>query len=350
MKIKLLLISLFTCGFLINAGAQDPQFSQFYASPQQLNPAMTGVHPGQWRAVANYREQWGSVLKDRPFRTVSASFDMKTPVGRDDFFAYGITALRDEAGLAGYTRLSTDLSLSYMKQLGGSRYRGFDQFLIGGVQIGLGQHSLNPEDLWYSTQFDLTTESIDQTIASGETIASSSDMYLNINAGLLWYAVFDDNQSLYFGGAFHHVNSPEVSFISNNGIESLDTKWTAHIGGEIPFSSKLSILPAVAVIGQGPSLFALYGANFRLTNRDWKEIALRAGAWGHMVKDYNGGLATPAVTFTAILEIERLNIGFSYDLASNQLAPPTNGRGAFEVSVIYYQPGTRKVKVECPKM
>ncbi len=350
MKIKLPILIGLISFFAFSVQAQDPQLVQFYAAPLQLNPAMAGVHPGKWRAVANYRQQWNSILNTRPFRTISASFDAKSPVNRGDFVAYGFTAMRDEAGQADYTRTSVDASLAFMKQLDGSRYRSYDQYLIGGAQLGFGQHSLDPDNLWFSSQFNNSTESIDQTISSGETIENSSDLYVNLNAGLLWYAVFDDNKSFYVGGALHHINAPKVSFIENSNAPSLDTKWTAHLGGEIPFTSNLSILPAVAVVGQGPSLISLYGANFRFTNRDWNELAIRAGAWGHLVKDFNGSLATPAVTFTAILEVERWNVGISYDVSANQLSPPTNGRGAFELSVIYYQPGSRREKVECPKM
>lgn len=335
--------------FALSASAQDPQFIQFYNSPLQLNPALTGVHPGKWRAILNYREQWHNILGANPYRMMSATFEAKTQVGRGDYFAYGITALRDQAGKSGYTRTNGDLSFSYMKGLGGSRYRGFDQFLIAGGQVGFGQHSLDPEKLWFSDEWDVQAESINQGTTS-EVISSTSDLYMNVNAGLLWYAVFDDNQSLYVGGALHHVNAPKVSFIANNGEEEIGMKWVAQMGGEIPFSNNLSILPAVVAIGQEENFLAMYGANFRLTNRDWKEIALRAGAWGHLVKDFNGGMATPAVTFTAILEMERWNLGVSYDVAANQLSPPTNGRGAFELSLIYYQPASRRFKVECPKM
>ena len=222
MKLRLLITSILGILFFGDIHAQDPQLIQFYAAPLQLNPAMTGVYPGKWRAVANYREQWNSILNTRPFRTVSASFDAKSEVGQGDYFAYGFTALRDEAGQSNYTRTSVDLSLAYMKQLGGSRYSAFDQFLVGGAQIGFGQHSLSPDRLWYSSQFNSVTEEVDQSLASGETIMGSSDMYLNINAGLLWYAVFDDNQSLYVGGALHHVNQPGVSFVANNSEVSLE--------------------------------------------------------------------------------------------------------------------------------
>ena len=40
--------------------AQDPQYSQFYAAPQYLNPAFTGMTI-QDRIVINYRHQWPSI-------------------------------------------------------------------------------------------------------------------------------------------------------------------------------------------------------------------------------------------------------------------------------------------------
>jgi type IX secretion system PorP/SprF family membrane protein len=350
MKIRTTIFILITLGFAIQAEAQDPQFSQFYNSPLQLNPAMAGVHPGKWRVIANYREQWNSILDTRPFRTVSASFDARSRVGRGDFIAYGVTLLRDQAGKSSYLRQSGDFTLSYMKQLDGSRYRGYDQYLIGGVQLGIGQHSIDYQNLWFSTQFDNGTELVDRTLATGETLDETSGIYANINAGLLWYAVFEDNKSLYIGGSLQHVNAPKVSFNQLDGEESLDTKWVAHAGGELPFNHNFSLLPAVAVMGQGPSMQSIFGLNLRYTNRDWQELAIRTGAWGHLVKDLNKSLAMPAVTFTAILEVERWNIGISYDVNANQLSAPTNGRGAFELSLIYYQPATRKEKVNCPKL
>ncbi|MCU0347536.1 MAG: PorP/SprF family type IX secretion system membrane protein [Saprospiraceae bacterium] len=346
-KLTTLLALLF---FSINLMAQDPQFVQFYASPLQLNPAMTGVHPGKWRAIANYREQWSSFLGSKPFKTLSASFDMKSRIGRGDYLAYGVTLLRDQAGSSNYLRQTGDLSLSYMKQLDGGRGSQAEQFLIGGAQVGFGQHTLDYGSLWFSSQFDNGVEQIDRNLPNGESINESTDMFLNINAGLLWYAVFDDNQSLYFGGSLSHVNAPKVSFIDAGGAESMDMKWVIHTGGELPITRQLSVLPAAAIIGQGENMLALYGANMRYTNRDWNEVAIRAGLWGHLVKDVAGGMATPAVTFSAILEMDRWNLGLSYDMATNQLTPPTNHRGAFELSLIYVHPATRKDKVKCPKL
>lgn len=52
--------------------AQDPQFSQYYAAPLYLNPALTGINQNG-RAGVNYRNQWPSI--DANFETFSAWAD-----------------------------------------------------------------------------------------------------------------------------------------------------------------------------------------------------------------------------------------------------------------------------------
>ena len=53
--------------------AQDPHFSQFFASPLSLNPALTGRFDGTLRVAGNYRNQWPTI--DNAFKTYTASVD-----------------------------------------------------------------------------------------------------------------------------------------------------------------------------------------------------------------------------------------------------------------------------------
>src|SRR3989337_4605019 len=75
--------------------AQDPQFSQFYAAPLYLNPAMAGA-TGQARAGINYRNQWPAI--DAKFTTLSAYFDYYI---QDKNSGVGLILTRDIEGLAG---------------------------------------------------------------------------------------------------------------------------------------------------------------------------------------------------------------------------------------------------------
>ncbi len=329
--------------------AQDPRFSQFYASPLTLNPAMIGVYEGQFRVVANYRELYASILGNNPYRTIAASFDVRTRLKRSgDYFGIGFSALRDEAGISNFNRTRGNLGLSFMKQLGGSRYRVSDQYLVAGAQVGIGQRGFDFGQLWFTNQFDEANALIDFTAASGEDFSQlGNDIYLDFNAGVLWYALFEENRSFYIGGAAHHLNQPAIALLEDSE-DQLHMRWVAHMGGEMPFNDNLSLLPAVAVMGQQQSFSTTAGANFRYTNRDWRELAIRIGAWAHIANRLDSGVFLDAIAATAILEVERWQIGISYDVTTSVLSQANNARGAFELSLIYTHPEQRRVQVNCP--
>jgi len=333
--------------FITESYAQDPRFSQFYASPLQLNPAMTGVFAGQWRATINYRDQWASILNNNPFRTMAASFDMRYNVLKRDYVAFGVSVLGDQSGVSNFRQTRGNISASYLKQVGGSGYGPGSQYLVAGTQVGLGQNSFDYTNLWFSEQFDNESEILNTNNSNGENAYDATAVFLDINAGLLWYAVIDDNTSVYAGGAINHVNAPNITLLDGQN-EVLYMRWVGHAGGEIPLSSELSLLPAFAVMGQGPSLSASAGANIRYTNNDWNEIAIRMGLWTHISNKFETGFHTDAITFAAILELDRWNLGFSYDINASSLTSATNSRGAYELSLIYTQPENRRVRVSCP--
>ena len=52
-KIFTYIIAFLCCISFFKGQAQDARFSQFYATPLQLNPAMIGVYEGQFRVGVN---------------------------------------------------------------------------------------------------------------------------------------------------------------------------------------------------------------------------------------------------------------------------------------------------------
>jgi hypothetical protein len=51
--------------------AQDPHFSQFFASPLTQNPANIGSFNGNLRIATNYRDQWPGINKSYTTTTIS---------------------------------------------------------------------------------------------------------------------------------------------------------------------------------------------------------------------------------------------------------------------------------------
>lgn len=343
------LLLVFSLLYATESRAQDPRFSQFYANPLQLNPAMIGAFEGQFRFSANYRDLYGSILANKPYRTLTAGLEIKTPVARRDFATFAISALRDRAGEARFQRTRLNIGGSFMKQLDGGRYGRNGQFLVVGAQLGAGQRSYNWDDLWFTEQFDANSASVNYGADNGEGFErANTNIFLDFNAGLLWYALFDENMSVYLGGSMHHLNTPNISLL-DNPMEKLPTKYVIHGGGEFPFNDNLSFLPAVAFMSQNTAMSTTVGGNFRYRNRDWKELAIRAGLWGHLTNKLDQGVGMDAIIFTTILEMERWNLGISYDVTTSILSVANNSRGAFELSLIYVHPGdSRQYRVECP--
>ncbi|MEM8895922.1 MAG: PorP/SprF family type IX secretion system membrane protein, partial [Bacteroidota bacterium] len=85
--------------------AQDPQFSQYYAAPLYMNPALAGINQ-QGRAGVNYRQQWPSIPAS--FETFSAYIDYNF---EDYNSSGGLIVTNDREGLAGLN--STTIGLQY---------------------------------------------------------------------------------------------------------------------------------------------------------------------------------------------------------------------------------------------
>src|SRR5437868_6623101 len=100
---KIYSVVLLVCLFALSSFAQDIHFSQYYASPLTLNPALTANINGMFRVAANYRNQWFTipVLNSvAPYQTYQVSFDM--PILRErlgnDGFGFGGMFYADKAG------------------------------------------------------------------------------------------------------------------------------------------------------------------------------------------------------------------------------------------------------------
>src|SRR5689334_7928488 len=96
--------------------SQDPHFSQFAQSPLTMNPALAGFFDGDFRAIANYRNQWSSV---DGFKTMEATCDGNVLKNKwtKGFLGLGLNVLSDQAGAAGMNSTQFNLSVSVAKYL-----------------------------------------------------------------------------------------------------------------------------------------------------------------------------------------------------------------------------------------
>ncbi|MBK8702718.1 MAG: PorP/SprF family type IX secretion system membrane protein [Saprospiraceae bacterium] len=341
---------IFTCLTMMGAlslGAQDIHFSQFYLSPLNLNPAMTGLMNCNSRIVANYRNQWASVLRSNAYSTYSVSYDQRIPVGRYDYFGVGGTFWGDRAGEANFATLTGKLSASYSKKMGGGRNDG--QYLVVGAEAGVAQRSIDFLKLRWGTQHD-GEGGFDGNLDSQEDgFDRDNFIFADLAAGLMWFMVFDPDNNLYFGGAFHHLNRANQSF-SSAEEDLLYSRFTIHAGGEFLLGDRFGLVPGVIVMSQGPSFQVNAGTSFKfLLNRQRNNYQdFQFGLWTRISNKIESGVLNDAVILSTRFDYNQFTLGFSYDINVSPLRPASNSNGGFEFALQYKICGPERRGVYCP--
>ncbi|MBP7272201.1 MAG: PorP/SprF family type IX secretion system membrane protein [Saprospiraceae bacterium] len=345
-QLKSLLFGITFLCWLVGLQAQDIHFSQFYMSPLNLNPAMTGVMNCNVRVSGIYRSQWSSILRSNAYSTYSVSYDQRIPVGRYDYFGVGGTFWGDKAGESQFATIQGKLSGSFSKKMGG--YRSRANYLVFGAEVGLSQRSLDFLALRYGLQHN-GDGGFDPGLPSFESFNRDNYLFMDVSAGVLWFSTFDEDNNVYVGGSFSHLNGPNQSF-NKEKFEKLYSKYTIHAGGEFMVSDRFGFVPGIVGFKQGPS-FELNGgtsAKVVLSNRNNSYQAVLFGIWMRLANRYSGGILADAAILNARFDYENFNIGFSYDMNVSSLRPASNGFGAFEFAMTYKFCGPEKRNVYCP--
>ena len=326
--------------------AQDIHFSQFYMSPLNLNPAMTGVMNCNVRLVANYRNQWASVLKANAFSTYSDSYDQRIPVGRYDYFGIGGTFWGDKAGESEFATIQGRLSASYSKRMGGGRNSG--HYLVVGADGAVAQRSVNFQKLRWGSQHD-GNGGFDPSLSTEENFDQPNFIFADVSAGLLWFSVLDKNNSFYAGAAYSHLNRANQSFSSEEFIP-LYSKFTFHAGGEFKVGDRIGLVPGVVAFKQGPAFQVNGGTSLRFTLGKTKDSyqSFQIGLWSRLTHRLEEGVWADSYIISTRFDYDNFGIGFSYDINASSLYQASQGNGAFEFSLIYKICGQERRNVYCP--
>lgn len=330
--------------------AQDKHFTQFYASPLTLNPALTGTMDGTYRVTANYRDQWRKVLEN-PIKTFSMAADFRFDANRkknsEDAVGVGIMFFNDKVSVIDFSTTQIAVSLAYHKALGMDK----NQFLTIGMQGGLTQRNVNYGSLNFHDEFNGTTG---YTGTTSELLPPNNFAFPDLNVGINYTSQFSDEGRFFIGGSMHHILQPKVSFYddpTNNEVPiggKLFTKFNVQMSASIPFdrSNRVSMQPRVLAAMQGPHMEINAGTNFRFAMGQYGGSALHFGSWARPVRN-SDGFGFDAVVALFGLEINSMIFGLSYDLNIGALQARQR-QGAFELSISYLGNHDNE-KVLCPK-
>ena len=328
----LLLFSFYVC----IAQAQDIHFSQFYNSPQNLNPALAGVFNGDLRVAANHKNQWRTLPV--PYRTYSISADAKLPLNlKRDFICAGIVFNNDKSGDGAFFTNQAGISLSYLKKLNADS----TSFLSLGLQPSLISKGFNLSKLTFDNQFSDGTYTSD--IANGENFTTTKIQYFDIVAGLNFLQKIGTHSSATIGFSYSHFQKQNISFLSDNSVTN-NPKYLAHATFVLGFSDKFELIPVGLYQLQNKNKEIVTGAlaRFIFESRPDKTRAFSLGAFVRL---------RDAFIVDAQLDYNRFRFGLSYDINTSNLKKASNGLGGFELSLIYIMRRFVKVnanKIICP--
>ncbi len=310
-------VTFIICFFLavVSAWSQDQVFSQFFAAPLQLNPALTGVTQAP-RITLNYRNQWPTL--PNAYTSYAATYDQYFGKIKSGL---GVSLLSDQAGDGIFITNRITASYSYTLSL------DEDLFVRGGLEAGVEQKYLNWNKLIFLDQLDPLTGPVDEggnpfPTEEGRP-AQLTTFYPDFSAGLLAYS-----SKFYAGLTIKHINAPDESFLdtpTDFGVVPL--MFSIHGGAEINLTNPYNNGRKPAFIS--PNLLFAKQGNFQQLNVGAYVSAwyIYGGAWfRHTFSN------SDAAIFLVGFRKGIVKLGYSYDLTISGLSGKTGG--AHEVSLI----------------
>ena len=332
--LRILFILVFAMCFGV-ANAQDVEFSQYYAAPLNLNPALTGVSYGP-RFNLNYRNEWPNLQKG--YVTYALSYDQHFEKLNSGF---GIQFYNDRIAQGLINTYSIKINYAYQLRL--SKKVGVQL----GVNMGYVNKSVDFSRLTFNDQIDpiygFQNPTGANNITQEQLPASNQHHQFDMGAGGVAYAKW-----IYGGVSFNHITRQKEAYITNDSTKDYRVPMRVNIhGGAIIRFSKMKrwedffLSPNI--------LFTMQGGSKQLN----------AGVYGNAKYGYLGlffrhNFGNPdAVIGVVGLKINFVRIGYSYDYTISALE---HSGGAHELSLMInlgsdhgpFDPDRKQRRLECP--
>lgn len=314
--------------------SQDAHFSQNYAAPLFINPAMTGIMNGDVRVGAIYRNQWSSVMPGAAFKTITASADMAFKgIGTYDRAAVGVMIYNDKAGVVSLNTTRIDIAAAYNVGLNENTF--FSLGLEGGVmQKGI----------------DLSQAEFGE---SEEVIENTSIWRGNVAGGALFYTAKDARTNMYFGLGMYHLTRPNISY-TDITKDQVNSKLSFQLGGSVAVARSMDIVPSVYYIKQ---LFhhkleagSFLRFIFDYDRRSQLSKAFNIGSWLRLSGGVDRTIGISDLVVAAKVDYDNISAGLSYDFTLSELGSLNGNRGGVELAVIYtLQRAKRSGPLHCPR-
>ncbi|MBT5403851.1 MAG: type IX secretion system membrane protein PorP/SprF, partial [Crocinitomicaceae bacterium] len=300
----------------LSSTGQDAHFTQFYANPVYLNPALAGLR-GCPTVTMNYRNQWPGI-KDA-YTTYSTSFDKYSEKLKG---GVGVNVFHDRSGGGRLTTTAASAVYAYQYQISKK------------VTIKLGGKAtyVNKSIDWNRLVFGDMIDAREGIVYGTQQQFGEPVHYADFSAGALLYTDY------FFGGfAVDHLTKPAEGLL-NRYATSLPRKYTFHAGANIPLGKmrkmNRAISPNIMITKQNEFTQVNVGMYLRL-----RELVV--GTW-YRNKD--------SFILLAGIETSKFKFAYSYDVTTSGILQQS--MGSHELSYSIFIPCSNKKKkfrtLHCP--
>lgn len=322
-KLCVLVVVMMLTGFCFG---QDPQFSQFFSSPLNINPALTARINEDWRFISNIKDQW--IGPASPYITSTVSYDRKMFQDKipnvdnadDNVFGLGGMLMYDHsmAGIQKSTYASADLSYNVK----------FAEGAVGKHRLGLGfgatygRRYVDFNRLYFQEQW-IGYNGFNTNLPTGESALSEMKPWFSVSTGLL-YSFYTDKTNFDLGASVFHVNKPKQTFLEDPN-QYLPMRKVVHANFET-FINEQWVLNTNAIyqFQQEAHYFSAGGA-LGYFIQGQQNTLLNFGVWywtKHAIIPYVG------------LTMGDMQFGASFDITTSKLKEADPKPRTFELSLI----------------
>jgi type IX secretion system PorP/SprF family membrane protein len=331
--VLLMLIAVLLCGKL---SAQDPVFSQFYASPLSMNPALAGNGDADWRLVGIHRAQWISSGVD-PLNTTSLSLDGKLFRQKDNEVNYiggGVFFLQDRGMNGAYKNTSFNAILS--------SHISLDADDVNGLSVGIGGTYSNTYIDFAALSFpsQLSSSGFNRSLPTAEPYLSNIKPYYSLSGGID-YTYSTETMGFDIGIAGYRFMKTHRSAL--NDKDQLDPpRYNIHANYQTYLSDKMVFNANGMYVIQSNQNTYMLGMNIGSILTDPSEespTVLNTGLWyrkNEAIIPYLG------------LTYGNITGGITYDIPSGSSGSSLSTLKTFELSLILRSPQKKARPIPCP--
>jgi len=326
MKKAIIVFCLFYQSF---AFAQDPKFSQYFASPLTLNPALTGYFDGNYRIAVNTRQQWANVGDPYNTYSLSGEIKLKDEFYYNDVFSVGVSALFDESFNKVLKSYAYSASFSYYKYLDPDH-----EFKFGlAPQISYVSKSLDFDALTVASQFQ--NGAFNTSLPNNLDLKSNKIDYFDFNIGAN-LAMTKDRVAASLGYSTYHLTRPSESLFNDQNVK-IPYRHTLNAGFRYLSNDLLDLNFSTYYMIQGTSSDVIFGGIAGLKPNFESNMKINAGLWYKT----NERQFFPYVGF----EVSNVSLGLNYSVFTKNVA--TFQPKTFELSLIIRDKNFTKFKNTC---